>query len=303
MADHLLTAVDDYLSYLANVRRYSSHTVQAYTIDLRDFLRFYQATRPVAKPKRDSLYPLVRSYLFSLKARRLKNRTIVRKLSAVRSYVKYLKREGLLDAKLDLDIRGFKVDRELPAFLSADEAELLMELPSGDGFQSCRDRAILELFYQCGLRLAELTDLTDAQVDRQGRLLRVTGKGSRVRLVPFGQIALERLEKYIKVRNEKYGAGLPRLFISRLGRPISSRSVARIVKKYSARLREGQGISPHALRHSFATHLLDNGADLLAVKELLGHASIKSTQIYTHLSTSSIKREYQKAHPRATRSK
>ncbi len=300
MIDNLLNSVEQFTSNLREVRRYSAHTVRAYVSDLNEFVRFMKkTTRADSTPR--SLYPAVRSYLFSLKSRGLKNRTIVRKLSAVRSYVRYLLREGLLAEELDLDLHGFKLEKVLPQHLSMQEARDLMDLPEGDDFQSLRDRAILELFYQCGLRLSELTGLSDAQVDWNARALRVMGKGRKMRLVPFGDIALQRLRDYIRARDSKFGRGSAFLFLNKSGNQISTRSVARIVEKYTARLREGKRLSPHSLRHTFATHLLDNGADLLAVSELLGHASIKTTQIYTHLSTATLKREYKKAHPRAQR--
>jgi integrase/recombinase XerC len=300
MIEDLLNSVEQFTSHLREVRRYSPHTVRAYMSDLNEFVDYLKKTTRTENSPR-SLYPAVRSYLFSLKSRGLKNRTIVRKLSAVRSYFRFLLREGLLAEEMDLDLHGFKLEKVLPQHLSMQEAQDLMDLPVGDDFQSLRDRAILELFYQCGLRLSELTGLTDAQVDWNARVLRVMGKGRKMRLVPFGDLALQRLRSYTAARDSKFGRGRSHLFLNKSGSQISTRSVARIVEKYTARLREGKRLSPHSLRHTFATHLLDNGADLLAVSELLGHASIKTTQIYTHLSTATLKREYKKAHPRAQR--
>jgi site-specific recombinase XerD len=215
----------------------------------------------------------------------------------------YLSREGKIPQEFDLEIRGFKIDKTLPHYLTEDEARTLMELPQGSDLWSLRDRAILELFYQCGIRLSELTELTDAQVDFNAELLRVMGKGKKMRMVPFGDLAKERLNSYMSLRDSTFGKGSKTLFVNKFGGAITSRSIARTVEKYTCKLREGQVLSPHSLRHSFATHLLDNGADLLAVSDLLGHASIKTTQIYTHLTTSALKKEYQQAHPRALRRK
>lgn len=299
MSEDLFAEVRPFLDYLRSVRQYSPNTLRAYAGDLKDFQDYVGTLRDKPTTASDATYPLVRGYLYALKARELSNRTISRKLAALRSYFRYLSREAKADSLADLEFSGFRVDKRLPRYLVAREAELLMELPQGDGFLACRDRAILELFYQCGLRLAELTGLTDAHVDRRGRILRVLGKGSKMREVPFGELAAERLAIYIEARTARFGAAAQRLFLNRSGKPLTSRSVARVVEKYTAKLREGSKLSPHALRHSFATHLLDNGADLLAVQELLGHKSIKTTQIYTHLSTAALKREYQQAHPRA----
>jgi site-specific recombinase XerD len=303
MINALTDRVDKYLSYLLNNRRYSPHTVRAYASDLSGFCAHLKRTGLRGDSAARSFYPTIRDYLFRLKAAQLKNRSITRKLSAIRSYLAYLSREGHLPAEFDLEISGFKIDKGLPHYLTEAEAETLMELPAGDSFQDCRDRAVLELFYQTGVRLSELTGLTDQQLDFAGQLVRVLGKGRKTRVVPFGEIARTRLQEYIAVRDLRFGKGSPTLFVNKFGGAITTRSVARIVEKYTSRLREGGKLSPHSLRHSFATHLLDNGADLLAVSDLLGHESIKTTQIYTHLTTSTLKKEYLQAHPRAQRRK
>lgn len=291
--------VEGFLEYLRSVRRYSAHTLRAYAGDLRGFRSYLSRTRGNEEVDATSLYPVVRGYLYALKSEGLSNRTIGRKLASLRSYFRYLARETGEESPADLELSGFRIDKHLPRYLIAKEAEELMELPQGDDFLAVRDRAILEIFYQCGLRLSELTELTDQSLDPRARVVRVLGKGSKMREVPYGDLAAERLSLYLEARQAAFGPGAKRLFLNRRGGLLTSRSVARVVEKYTAKLREGGKMSPHALRHSFATHLLDNGADLLAVSELLGHASIKTTQIYTHLSTAALKREYQQAHPRA----
>lgn len=301
MSNALTGNIDRYLEYLRNVRQYSAHTMRAYYSDLVHFSEFLKKNAAGIDSLSASFYPVVRTYLYQLKAQEKKNRTIVRKLSAIRKYLAFLLREGLITQEIDLDLLGFKLDRTLPQYLTQGEAKELMDLPKGEEFQEVRDRAILELFYQCGLRLAELTSLTDASIDDNARLIRVIGKRKKMRLVPFGEIAATRLKEYIESRTANFGLGMEKLFVSKTGEPISERSIARVVEKYTKQLREGNRLSPHKLRHSFATHLLDNGADLLAISELLGHASIKSTQIYTHVSTATMKKEYLQAHPRAQR--
>lgn len=290
-----------YTKYLGEVRKYSPHTVRAYRSDLEQFVQFLNRQSIGEDKLMRSFYPVVRTYLYHLKAEQKKNRTIVRKLSAIRKYLSYLLREGHLKESAELELRGFKVEKSLPVYLSEAEAAQLMDLPAGDGWQARRDRAVLELFYQCGLRLAELTELTDAAIDWNAQLLRVLGKRKKMRLMPFGAIAGQRLKGYVVARDQAFGKGLPRLFVNRFGQPITARSIARVVEKYTRQLREGNRVSPHKLRHSFATHMLDNGADLLAISELLGHASIATTQIYTHVSTAGLKREYLQAHPRAAK--
>ncbi len=301
MSNALTGNIDRYLEYLRNVRKYSTHTLRAYHSDLTHFSEFLTKNAAGTDSLNVSFYPVVRTYLYQLKAQEKKNRTIVRRLSAIRKYLAFLLREGLISQEIDLELIGFKIDRTLPQYLTQDEAAELMDLPQGNDFQEVRDRAILELFYQCGLRLAELTALTDASIDTNAWLIRVMGKRKKMRLVPFGEIAAQRLHEYALARTEKFGKGMERLFVSKSGEPISERSIARVVEKYTKKLREGNRVSPHKLRHSFATHLLDNGADLLAISELLGHASISSTQIYTHVSTATLKKEYLQAHPRAQR--
>jgi integrase/recombinase XerC len=301
MSDALTGNVNRYIDYLRNVRKYSVHTLRAYHCDLDHFTEFLRKSQGDIATLSQSFYPVVRAYLFQLKAQEKKNRTIVRRLSAIRKYLAFLLREGLITQEIDLDLKGFKLDKTLPQYLTQDEAATLMDLPQGDEFQSVRDRAVLELFYQCGLRLSELTSLTDAAIDWNGRLIRVTGKRNKMRLVPFGEIAAARLREYVESRTSKFGKGLERTFVNKFGGAITERSIARVVEKYTRQLREGNRVSPHKLRHSFATHLLDNGADLLAISELLGHASISTTQIYTHVSTATLKKEYLRAHPRAER--
>ncbi len=299
----LTEGVDRYITYLRDVRRYSAHTARAYKGDLRDFVDYLKSANVGGDVLVRSFYPIMRDYLFHLKSRGISNRSISRKVTALKTYIYYLSREGLLPPDFDVAISDLKIDKELPQFLTESEAETLMELPQGEDFQCYRDRAILELFYQSGLRLAELTSLTDAQLDFNGQLVRVTGKGRKMRVVPFGEIAKLRLQQYIQMRNSTFGPGAATLFVNKFGDPITTRSVARIVEKYTDKLREGQKLSPHSLRHSFATHLMDNGADLLAISDLLGHESVSTTQIYTHVTTAALKKEYQQAHPRAHRRK
>jgi integrase/recombinase XerC len=303
MLKQFVSRVDKYVGYLKDVRHYSPHTVRAYSGDLREFATYLDKNGIDGDALLRSFYALLRDYLFRLKASGLANRSISRKLTAIKTYINYLSRESVLPVDFDVAIGGFKIDKELPHYLSEDEAQTLMELPQGSDFQAYRDRAILELFYQAGLRLAELTSLTDAHLDFNGQLVRVMGKGRKMRVVPFGEIAKTRLQQYIAMRDSTFGPGAKSLFVNKDGNPITTRSVARIVEKYTGKLREGEKLSPHALRHSFATHLLDNGADLLAISDLLGHESVKTTQIYTHVSTSTLKKEYQQAHPRALRRK
>jgi integrase/recombinase XerC len=303
VSDDFTSQVDKYITYLLDVRRYSPHTARAYGSDLRHFVAYLKAANLADSALVRSFYPVMRDYLFRLKAKGIANRSISRKVTAIKTYIYYLSREGTLPPDFDVSLGDLKIDKTLPKYLSEAEAETLMEMPQGSDFAAYRDRAILELFYQAGLRLSELTALTDAHLDFTSQLVRVTGKGRKMRVVPFGEIAKLRLQQYIEMRNSTFGPGATALFVNKLGEPITTRSIARVVEKYTSRLREGDRLSPHVLRHSFATHLMDNGADLLAISDLLGHESVSTTQIYTHVTTAALKKEYQRAHPRALRRK
>ena len=317
-------AVSEFLRYADLERGLSPHTVEGYGRDLDQFTEFLarhegRGDTPWAEVDRLT----IRSFLGDLERRGLARSTMARKLSAVRSFFRFLYRTGELEANPARWVRSPKQGRSLPGYLSADELERLMDLLRDEareegGFLQARNRALLELIYSCGLRLAEVQQLDRQDVDLRGGEVRVTGKGRKERIVPLGGKAREALAAYRealageaperragpwgrrRAEDDDSGSGLPRapLFLSRRGQRLSRRQIQRVVGKSLERVAEGEGLSTHALRHSFATHLLDAGADLMAVKELLGHASLSTTRIYTHTSVEQLKREYRRAHPR-----
>lgn len=242
----------------------------------------------------------VRVYLVHLQQRGIRKSSIARKLAVLRSFFRYLHREGKVTINPARLVASPKPEHRLPAFLTVDDALALMEALPGKDTASLRNRAILETFYSTGIRLSELVTLDLDDLDPNGGLVRVQGKGRKERIVPIGSKALAALEAYraaVPFRNDDE-KGRP-LFLNRSGRRLTSRTVARIVAQAALRLPKSLRVTPHALRHSFATHLLDGGADLRAIQELLGHAQLSTTQRYTHLTTDKLIEVYDKAHPRS----
>ena len=290
----------DFLDYLAKERVCSPLTIKAYRRDLTDFGGFIREYDPQMDqhPERVDRAAL-RHFLGYLRERGLGARSVARKLATLKSFFKYLNRVEAIPANPAADIKTPRFPRHLPEFLQEDQARHLMELPDQSSLIGKRDRAILETFYATGIRLAELTGLTVGDVSFTAQTLRVTGKGNKERLVTFGAVAGEALGQYLEARRqrgESLDARSP-LFCGRGEKPIAPRSVQMRVAHYMKQVAEAQHLSPHLLRHTVATHLLDRGADLLAVKDLLGHSSLSSTQVYTHVKMEQMKKLYQQAHP------
>ncbi len=279
-----------FLSYLEIEKNYSPHTLLNYKMDIEEFQRLSQE---IAIDKVD--YPLLRRYLMELKAKQHKPRTLARKISALRSFFKLLQREKIIQNNPALLLTTPKLDKKLPKFLSEEEMVRFIESPSLKKKAGKRDRALLEALYSTGIRVSELVGLNVDSVDFIGNVVKVLGKGKKERLVPIGDKALDAIKDYLESREHKTTA----IFLNRKGKRLTSRSINNIVDKYIQAGNLKFHISPHVLRHSFATHLLNRGADLRCVQELLGHANLSTTQIYTHVTTERLKNVYNKAHPRA----
>ncbi|MFC1528859.1 tyrosine recombinase XerC, partial [Candidatus Latescibacterota bacterium] len=245
----------------------------------------------------------IRDYLYVLSNSRLSRKSIVRKLASIKSFGKFLTMENIIDRNIAGEIKTPKTEHKEPVFLSTEEVELAMEAPEGKGMIPYRDRAILELFYSTGIRLSELNGLDIDSLDFHNGVLRVLGKRRKERIVPFGRKAKESIEKYLPWRktciDRSRNAGETALFISNRGTRIAQRTIQSAVSKYLHAISEKEHLSPHVLRHSFATHMLDNGADLRAVQEFLGHTSLSTTQIYTHVTMDRLIKAFRQAHPRA----
>ena len=302
-----LQQIEEFIRHIEDGRQLSRHTVTAYRRDLREFAAFLdQHVGPdwtVGGVDRLTL----RAFLGHLSRRRLARRSIARKLSAVRSFYRYLHREEQVEANPARAVRSPRLERHLPGWVSRADADSLFEAAetrAAEGtFHALRDLAILETFYATGMRLSELRGLDVADVDLVSDRVRVRGKGQKERIVPLGAAAVTALRRYELRRAEVLAASdqpeRDALFLSQRGRRLVTRQIQNIVTSALAAVRGAGEVSTHSLRHSFATHLLDAGADLMAVKELLGHASLSTTQIYTHTSKERLKRVYDQAHPRA----
>jgi len=299
----LWTQLEEFLDYLRVERQCSPHTVRNYAADLSGFLAFWEEHHP-GEPLELATYRHLRPYLAQvLKGRR--KTTLARKLASLRTFFRFLQRQGRLEANPAALAPTPKLDKPLPRALTVDEVvHLLGASAPGADFATLRDRAVLELFYAAGLRLSELAGLTLEAVDPGRGVLRVLGKGGRERLAFLGRAAREALADYLPAREQlaaRRGTATAALFLNRRGGPLSARGVARIVAARARQAGLPGGLNPHALRHSFATHLLEGGADLRAVQELLGHASISSTQRYLHLDLDHLMAEYDRTHPRGGR--
>ena len=282
--------LEKFIRYLEIEKNYSKLTILNYRLDLEGFLEF------LAGASLESVdYLTVRKYLALLKERNLNSRTVSRHLSSLRSFFKFLTREGFLKSNAITSVSSPKLDKHLPLFLTEAEVAQLIQASLPKDETGLRDRAILETFYSTGIRISELVGLSLDDMDFIGGIVKVRGKGKKERIAPIGDQAIRALREYLEARSKQSQA----VFLNKRGSRITDRGVRTIVAKYLRIAGLKQGVSPHTLRHSFATHLLDRGADLRTVQELLGHANLSTTQIYTHLTTEKLKNVYDKAHPRA----
>ncbi len=287
--------VEKFLHRLEHGVNYSAHTLRAYREDLRLHLEFLESQG--CKKPRDVTPILLRKYLVGLRSRGYKNSSLSRKVATLRSFYKFLCKEKAIEQSPAKILRSPKKEGKLPRFLTVKEMESLINAAQPKDLQGRRDRAILELLYSTGVRVSELVGLNVPDVDTMSELLRIRGKGKKERIAPIGSHALEAVKVYIASRGSDNKD--PALFLNKNKRRLSARSISRILDKYMKLADVRHNPSPHILRHSFATHLLDRGADLRAVQELLGHAHLSSTQIYTHVTTERLRKVYNKSHPRA----
>ncbi len=297
----------DFRTFLEVQRNVSEHTRRAYLTDLEEYNGFLkspqngsaQKTMPDAGPE------TIRAYMAVLHGRRLKKVSINRKISSLRAFYRYLLREGVIKNNPAQGIQTPKMEKYMPTFLSVDEAfELLNVSRDHNSVSGLRDQAMLELFYSSGLRLSELAGLNTEDVNFSAALVKLRGKGKKERIVPVGGPALEAVQSYLSatqsIRKENSADGLTgALFLNARGKRITTRSIARIVDEETVKSGIGRKISPHALRHTFATHLLNAGADLRSIQEMLGHESLSTTQKYTAVNINRLMEVYDKAHPRA----
>ncbi len=299
--------IDQYIKYLALEKGASEHTCRSYFNDLSHLAGFISASGLIPKSKRGEVdvsridRDIIRIYLRAL-FRSNKRSSIARKLAAIRSFFQYLVREGIISTNPAKGVATPKREKYIPSTLSIDEMFRMLDAPDKSNPIGLRDRAILELLYSSGIRVGELTQLNCDDVDLELGIIKVLGKGRKERIVPIGSKAIEAIKNYLGRRGLPSGNGSDRpLFINTRGGRLTDRTVRRIVEKYGKECGLARSISPHALRHTFATHLLDAGADLRDIQELLGHVSLSTTQKYTHVSIDGLMEVYDKAHPRSWR--
>lgn len=291
---------EKFIQYIRYEKNYSSLTDISYFKDITQFENFVIAQNGTFNPP-DVNAAHIRIWITELMEQGFKPRSINRKLSAVKSFFKYLKKQGVIRQNPAESISGPKADKRLPSFAPDNDLNKIIDAPQEypDGFAGERDRFLIELLYVTGMRRAELIALKDTDIDFNNCTLRVTGKRNKQRLIPFSDDTRQKLEKYIKTRDAEIENKSPFLFVKEDGAPLYPKLVYNITHKHLSGISTLAKKSPHVLRHSFATEMLNNGAEINAVKELLGHASLASTEVYTHVTFKELKRVYHKAHPRA----
>ena len=286
-----------FLRHLDRERNASPHTVRAYGEDLEQFARHVRSELGREGRPKDVDHLLIRAFLARLHRQGLKSVSAARKLATLRTFFRYLCREGILDRNPARSLLSPRLEKRVPTYLDERDVSLLIEMP-GEGFAAARGRAILELLYATGIRCSELVGLDLAEIDRSSRMIRVLGKGRKERIVPFGGRAGAAIDAYLPLRNQARRR-TDALLVNAQGRRLSDRSVRLLVRQRMHAVALARRVSPHTLRHSFATHLLERGADLRAIQELLGHASLSTTQRYTHVNTRHLLEIYNKSHPRS----
>jgi integrase/recombinase XerC len=292
------TPLNAFLSYLQFEKRYSAHTITAYSNDLIQFFDFIESQYDKFELEQVS-GTMVRTWLASLKEAELTGKSLNRKISSLKSFFKFQIQKGLLTKSPMETVTSPKISKRLPAFVAENDIEqLLLNLSFAEGWKGFTEKMVIQLFYATGMRLSELIQCKQNNVDLGKKQIKVLGKGNKERILPINaELALE-LKKYIQQKPAE-AEGIPNLFVTEKGKPLQPRAVYTFVKFYLSQVTTLQKKSPHVLRHSFATHLMNNGADLNAVKELLGHSSLAATQVYTHNTIEKLKEVFAKAHPKA----
>jgi len=289
---------DRFLEYIQYEKRYSPHTVTAYRIDLDQFFAFLSAQYQIAEIKEVD-HAMVRSWLVFLIEQGDSPRSVNRKLTCLKSFYRFLVKEGAVENNPMRRIVSLKTSKRLPEFVETEKMSVLIEQMEGnEGFPALRNRIILEMFYNTGIRLSELLRMKETDIDFHSNNIKVLGKRNKERLIPFTKKFGTLLKKYLEEKEKNFGQ-LPKLFLTDSGGTIYPKLIYLIVRKHLAGVTTLDKKSPHVLRHTFATHLLNNGAELNAVKELLGHSNLAATQIYTHNTIEKLKKIYKQAHPRA----
>ena len=286
---------EKFVNYLSSEKRFSEHTIIAYSTDLSQFIQFLSANFQIKDEVSEVNFQIVRSWIASLLEEGVSPRSVNRKISTLKTYFRYLIREQVILESPMLKVVAPKSKKRLPVFIEEYQIEsLLNEVEFDDGFVGERDKLIIELFYVTGIRLSELIDIKVSDIDYNNNLIKVLGKRNKERLIPLSDSIIKNIKSFTKKNNVNHY-----LFTSLGGTKVYAKLVYRVVKKYIGQISSINKKSPHILRHTFATHMLNNGADINAIKELLGHANLSATQVYTHNTIEKLKSAYKQAHPRA----
>jgi len=298
--------IETYQKYLKNEKNYSDNTIISYKNDLNQLFSFIKEYKLLRKNGIKYIdHQIMRKFIVYLKGKKYSKRSISRKVSTARSFFKFLHKEEIIEVNPTLNLITPKIDKKLPYFLYLQEIDKLIETPPRNKLSGIRDRAILEILYGTGIRVSELTNLNIDDIDFNEKIIKVLGKGSKERILPLSNPVIKAMQEYIEKRylfnRNKFDKTINKnaLFLNRFGGRLTARSIRRIIIKYIKIAGLNKKLSPHVLRHSFATHLLGGGADLRSVQELLGHKSLSTTQIYTHITKERLKEIYQKSHPRS----
>ncbi len=290
--------IQGFLQYIRYEKRFSPHTVQAYSTDLEQYALFLRSTYETDDLSA-ATHSMIRSWIVQLMEQKITTRSINRKLTTLKTYYKFLLRQGALRVNPMLRVQAPKTSKRLPAFVDERKMDqLFTEVAFPEGFTGLRDRLVLEILYGTGMRLAELVGLKDSDVDLHAMQLKVLGKRNKERVIPFTNKMRELIVAYRQARNSLV-ASRENFFVTDQGKPLYPKFVYRLVQRYLGIITTLEKRSPHVLRHTFATHMLNRGADINSVKELLGHANLSATQVYTHNTIEKLKKVYQQAHPRA----
>ena len=303
MPSHRHPIISNFLDYILNIRRYSINTLRSYAYDLDDYTPFcnhFDSSQEFIKLNQIA----IQAYLQHLSHQGLNAKTLARRLASIKSLYKYMLKNKLVKVNIAQAVKTPKITKELPQYLSLKEAKEILKLPIGEDEKAFRERLILELFYATGVRISELVAIRFRDIRIEEGIIHVMGKGRKERIVMIGSEAQSTLRHYQKFLHERQIAGqdhylFPALRSNRKDRTghMAVRTVFNVAKKYLRQVSDDEKLSPHSLRHTFATHMLNNGADLMAIKELLGHSSLSSTQLYTHLQPEKLKKIYEKSHP------
>lgn len=288
-----------YLDYLKYEKGKSEKTLYNYNLDFIQWYEFLQSNYEDYTEVKSIDKIKMRFYFYYLEKQNYNNKSIMRKIAALKGFFKWLFNNNFIEKNIMSSIKSPKIDKKLPSYISQEEIKELLDNFSDDSILSIRNRAVFELIYSAGLRIGEIHKLNLSDIDLKNKIVKVLGKGSKERIVPFGNTAKEWLEKYIKMRNLLNKEGLNALFISQKNNRLSIREMQKILEKHLKTVSVNKNVTPHTLRHCFASHLLENGADLRAVQEMLGHSNLATTEIYTHLTPKLLKEIYTKAHPRS----